>query len=92
MVHCNGFPGYLVCVYLQTSKVHCNIFSGLTYNMNLMYDMHFALFEKFIEKVFCFSSDLGGGRGGGEIRSTVKSGISQQGRFEKHFDTQTSTV
>ena len=50
--------------------------------------MHFALFEKFIEKVFCFSSDLGRGWGlGEEIRSPVKSGFSPRGRFEKLFDT-----
>ena len=41
-------------------KAHCNIFSGLKYNMNLMYDMHFALFQKFIEKAFRFSANLGG--------------------------------
>ena len=55
------FPGCVACnvfVY-KHQKVCCNIFSGRMYDINLTYDMHFAFFEKFIDKVFRFSAHLG---------------------------------
>ena len=48
---------------IERYVVITNIVSGLTYNRNLMYDMYFVLFEKFIEKVFRYSADLERGRG-----------------------------
>ena len=60
-------------------KVRCNI-SGLTYNINLAYNMHCAPFQEFLENAFRFSADLGVWN-----ESTVKSGIFPSGRFENRF-------